>query len=105
MPSVALAKEGRPEFRAISTLRRLTARLTLAGMSPLEEIEVRAQGLPPSQRARLAASLLASLPPVLSDEDEGLAVARQRDAELDRDPALQCSAAEFRRAVSAARDR
>jgi len=78
---------------------------TFAGMTPLEEIEVRAQGLPPAQRARLAASLLASLPPVLGDEDEGLAVARQRDAELDRDPALQCSAAEFRRAVSAARDR
>ena len=83
----------------------LAARLTVSGMSPLEDIEVRAQGLPPEQRARLAASLLASLPPVLGDEDEGLAVARQRDAELDRASAFQCSEAEFRRAVLAARDR
>jgi hypothetical protein len=74
-------------------------------MSPLEEIAVRAQELPPAQRARLAASLLASLPPATNDEDEGLAVARLRDAELDRDPALQCSEAEFRSAVLAARDR
>ena len=86
-------------------MRGLAARLTVSGMSPLEDIEVRAQGLPPDQRARLAASLLASLPPVLGDEDEGLAVARQRDAELDRDSGFQCSEAEFRRAVLAARDR
>ena len=86
-------------------MRRLAARITVSGMSPLEDIEVRAQGLPPDQRARLAASLLASLPAVLGDEDEGLAVARQRDAELDRDSAFQCSEAEFRRAVLAARDR
>jgi hypothetical protein len=38
------------------------------------------------QRARLAVSILDSLPGVLADQDEGIAEALRRDAELDADP-------------------
>lgn len=39
--------------------------------------------LPDKQRARLVANLLASLPGVLTDQDEGVAEALRRDAELE----------------------
>lgn len=39
--------------------------------------------LPDKQRARLVANLLASLPSVLTDQDEGVSEALRRDAELD----------------------
>lgn len=38
--------------------------------------------LPQKQRAQLVANLLASLPSVLADQDEGVAEALRRDAEL-----------------------
>lgn len=38
------------------------------------------------QRARLAASILDSLPGILTDQDEGIAEAVRRDAELDNHP-------------------
>jgi putative addiction module component (TIGR02574 family) len=50
------------------------------------EVEKLALDLPESQRAVLAAHLLGSLPPVLHDEDEGVAEALRRDAELDANP-------------------
>lgn len=50
------------------------------------EIEKLALTLPEKQRAMLAANLLESLPGVLSDEDEGIAEALRRDAELDANP-------------------
>jgi hypothetical protein len=49
----------------------------------LREIEESALKLTESQRAKLAAQLLGSLPPVLCDEDDGVAEALRRDAELD----------------------
>jgi len=52
-------------------------------MSTILEIEKLALDLPERQRATLAANLLDSLPPVLSDEDEGIAEALRRDSELD----------------------
>lgn len=52
----------------------------------LQEIEQSALKLTEMQRAKLAAQLLGSLSPVLADEDEGVAEALRRDAELDADP-------------------
>ena len=52
----------------------------------LQEIEQSALKLPEPERAKLAAQLLNSLPPVLAEEDDGVAEALRRDAELDADP-------------------
>lgn len=46
------------------------------------EVEKLALSLAERERAELAANLLHSLPPTLSDADEGVAEARRRDAEL-----------------------
>ncbi len=43
--------------------------------------------MPDKERAGLASRLLRSLPSVVFDEDEGVAEALRRDAELDADPA------------------
>ena len=58
----------------------------LSYMATIIEIEKLALTLPEKQRATLAASLLKSLPGVLSDEDEGLTEALRRDADLDANP-------------------
>jgi putative addiction module component (TIGR02574 family) len=55
-------------------------------VATITEVEKLALDLPESQRAILAAHLLGSLPPVLHDEDEGIAEAIRRDAELDANP-------------------
>jgi len=55
-------------------------------MATIVEVEKLALDLPEQQRAKLAANLLGSLPAVLSDEDEGVAEALRRDAEIDADP-------------------
>lgn len=55
-------------------------------MATIIEIEKLALTLPEKQRATLAANLLESLPGVLSDEDEGVAEALRRDADLDANP-------------------
>ena len=52
-------------------------------MATVTEIERLALDLPENQRAVLAAQLLGSLPSVLHDEDEGIAEALRRDAELN----------------------
>jgi putative addiction module component (TIGR02574 family) len=54
-------------------------------MATVVEIEKLALGLSEQERATLAANLLDSLPAVLSDEDEGVAEALRRDAEIDGD--------------------
>jgi putative addiction module component (TIGR02574 family) len=54
-------------------------------MATIFDIQKLALDLPEQERARLAANLLDSLPGVLSDEDEGVAEARRRDAEMDAD--------------------
>ena len=58
----------------------------LSFMATIVEIEKLALTLPEKQRATLAASLLESLPGVLSDEDEGFAEALRRDSDLDANP-------------------
>ncbi len=55
-------------------------------MATIVEIEKLALNLPERERATLAANLLESLPGVLSDEDEGVAEALRRDAELEANP-------------------
>ena len=55
-------------------------------MATIVEIEKLALNLPEKERATLAANLLESLPGVLSDEDEGVAEALRRDAEIDANP-------------------
>ncbi len=56
-------------------------------MAKIIEIEKLALDLSEKERAVLAARLLGSLPPVLHDEDEGIAEALRRDAELEANPA------------------
>ena len=55
-------------------------------MASITEVEKLAFNLPDSDRAVLASHLLQSLPSVLHDEDEGVAEALRRDAELDANP-------------------
>jgi putative addiction module component (TIGR02574 family) len=55
-------------------------------MATIAEVEKLAFDLPDSERAVLAVHLLRSLPSVLHDEDEGIAEALRRDAELDSNP-------------------
>ncbi len=55
--------------------------------------------LPESDRAKLAAGMLESLPAVLSDEDDGLAEAKRRSEEMDCDPSCCLSHEEFVAAV------
>ncbi len=74
-------------------------------MSTLQEIEQHALKLSDTHRARLAAQLLKSLPPVLVEEDDGVAEALRRDAELDADPSIGLSPEAFRRGVLAARNK
>jgi len=69
-------------------------------MQTLSEIEREAMKLPDSDRASLASRMLDSLPAVLFDDDDGLAEAIRRDAEMDRDPAASITLEELRRAVT-----
>lgn len=52
-------------------------------MITISEVEKLAFELPETQRAVLAAHLLESLPPALHDDDDGIAEALLRDADLD----------------------
>jgi putative addiction module component (TIGR02574 family) len=60
-------------------------------MATVIEIERLALDLPERDRAKLIANLLHSLPPIHDDEDEGIAEALRRDAEMDADPSLAIS--------------
>jgi putative addiction module component (TIGR02574 family) len=62
-----------------------TPPITLVFVPTITKVEKLALDLPENQRAVLAAHLLGSLPSVLHDEDEGIAEALRRDAELDAD--------------------
>jgi len=60
-------------------------------MAGIAEVEKFAFELTDTQRAVLAAHLLRSLPSVLHDEDEGIAEALRRDAELEGNPEMGIS--------------
>lgn len=64
-------------------------------MSTIVDVEKLALDLSERERATLAANLLNSLPGVLSDEDEGVAEALRRDAEIEADPAKAISLPEL----------
>ena len=64
-------------------------------MNTIVEVEKLALDLPERQRATLAANLLDSLPGILADEDEGVAEALRRDAEIKADPNQAISLAEL----------
>ncbi len=68
-------------------------------MQTLSQIEDHAMTLPDEQRAKLALHLLESLPSVLHEEDEGLAEAMRRDAELEADPSSGMTMEQFKKAV------
>lgn len=72
-------------------------------MSTIVEVEKLALDLTEKERATLAANLLDSLPPVLSDEDEGVAEALRRDAEIESEPAQVISLAELDSQIQARR--
>ena len=68
-------------------------------MQTLDDIEREAMKLPDSDRACLASRLLDSLPAVLSDDDDGLAEAIRRSAEMDRNPGAAMTLEEVGQAV------
>ncbi|MFT3992195.1 MAG: addiction module protein [Luteolibacter sp.] len=55
--------------------------------------------LPEVDRVALAAHLLDSLPSVLDDEDDGLAEAMRRDAELEANPGIGMTLEQLRTAL------
>ena len=52
------------------------------------ELQEQVLTLPEDERARLAATLLESLPAVLADQDDGSAEAHRRLDEMKRDPSI-----------------
>lgn len=68
-------------------------------MSVIAEVEKLAFSLPEHERAKLAAKLLRSLPPVDEDEENGIAEALRRDSEMDKDPTIGISLEELDRRV------
>jgi hypothetical protein len=68
------------------------------------EVEKLALDLSERDRAKLAANLLESLPGILSDEDEGVAEALRRDAEIAADPAQAISLAQLDSEIQGRRD-
>ena len=67
-------------------------------MSSASELTETALQLPEDERAKLASDLLCSLPSILHDDDEGVAEALRRDAELDRDPSASLTMEQFKQA-------
>jgi putative addiction module component (TIGR02574 family) len=72
-------------------------------MATMIEAEKLAFALPDSDRAVLASHLIQSLPPVLHDEDEGVAEALRRDAELDASPDAGITLEQFDQQIKARR--
>jgi hypothetical protein len=73
-------------------------------MSSIVEIEKLALNLSGRERAALAANLLDSLPDILSDEDEGIAEAIRRDAEIETDPDQVISLSQLDSLIQGRRD-
>ena len=72
----------------------------MADLDHFSEIEMQAMKLSSSDRAKLATLLLHSLPsPGFDHDDDGVAEALRRDAEIDSDPSACLTLEEFKRAV------
>ena len=65
----------------------------------IDDLEKKVLELPEAVRGRLAESLIRSLPGVLHDDDEGMAEAQRRAADLDAYPEKALSLAELRAAA------
>ena len=63
----------------------------------LEEIQHRAMELSETERARLAAELLTSIPATLTDTEDGVAEAWRRDQDLENDPSSGLTWEEIKR--------
>ena len=72
-------------------------------MATIAEVEKLALDLPETERAVLAAHLLGSLPSVMHDEDEGVAEALRRDAELEANSSLGMSLEELGQRIASRR--
>ena len=72
-------------------------------MATMTEVEKLALDLPESERAILATHLLGSLPPILHDEDEGVAEALRRDSDLDAEPSSGMSLEQLDQAIQSRR--
>ena len=68
-------------------------------MTRVQEIRHQASALTDREKAELAADLLEHLPPILDDTDEGIAEARRRDREMERDPKAAITWDELRRGI------
>ena len=66
-------------------------------MTRLQVLKKEALSLTDAERAVLASELLETLPGVLSDQDEGIAEALRRDAELDANPSSGIEWSEVKR--------
>ena len=87
------------KFRVQASACSLVAESDTCGyashMATIVEIEKLALTLPEKQRAILAANLLDSLHGVLTDDDEGIAEALRRDADLEANPTQAISLVEL----------
>jgi len=72
-------------------------------MATIAEVEKLALDLPETERAVLAAHLLGSLPSILHDEDEGIAEALRRDADLEANASLGMSLQELDQQIKSRR--
>lgn len=77
----------------------------LFAMPTVEEIEKLAEQLSDAEKGVLISHLLASLPPILREDDEGLQEAMRRDAELGDDPNAGIPLEEFEKKIRQRRGR
>lgn len=77
----------------------LRTRLQIAVMTRLQALRSEALSLTEVERAALAADLLQTLPGVLSEEDEGIAEALRRDADLEANPSAGIEWSELKKGL------
>ena len=66
-------------------------------MTQVQEIRRQASALSTREKVELAAELLESLPPILDNDDEGVAEALRRNREMEQDPAAAVTWDQLRR--------
>ena len=81
------------------SLRRLLNNCTVEFMVTVTDVEKVALDLSIPDRLVLISNLLQSLPPVLNDEDKGVAEALRRDAEMDEDTRAGLTLEEFEKEI------
>lgn len=74
-------------------------------MSTIRKVKEQALKLNEYERAALAANLLHSLPPILADDDYGVAEALRRDAEIQADPSQSMSLEDLNKTIKIRRHR